>query len=141
MVNNLHIKPPEGDNPTRKEREIATDAPLHSLSRVKELSKNRELRTVTAKCDEDLIKLSWSIYDDVPELIQQLTEANYAKSQWCKTSSGRKGLWLACDVYKVTKAEYNPRAYRDDFYDYYLKFCINDTGKVLLIVSCHLQQY
>jgi len=136
------MKPPEGDNPTQKQRDISCDCALHDLIKVKELSGNKQLSTVTAKCDQDLAKLSWSIDKEVPNLIMQLTEADYYKSEWCR-SSGKpdEGRWLMCDAYKITNLEYNPRTYKDEYYDYYLKFSIGPTGKLLLIVSCHLQQY
>ena len=142
MVNNNKNKPPVGDNPSNEERKIPCAGALFDLSKVKELSAEGMLRTVTEKCDMHLAEMGLSLYGDVAEMIVRLVEGDYYESQWCKSSSTKaKGVWLKCDVYKTTKSIYNKHTCKDDHYDYYLKFSMGPTGKVILIVSCHPQQF
>jgi len=138
MVNTLTITPPEGNNPSDKEREIQCNEALYVLSNIKELAEKKAISLVTKKCSEYLIKIEWSI-GDVSELINELTKKCYFKSEWCRTSDN--GIWISCDVYKVTRDEYNQYMHKDITYDYYLKFSIGVNGNMLLIVSCHQQQY
>lgn len=142
MVNNNKYKPPASDNPGDEERKIPCESSLYELTKVKELSADGLLRTVTENCDKDLAALGLSLYGDVAEMLGRLEESDYYQSEWCRSSSRKgKGAWLKCDVYKTIKSIYNTHTCKEDHYDYYLKFSMGPTGKVLLIVSCHPQRF
>jgi hypothetical protein len=48
------------------------------------------------------------------------------------------GPWAACDAYELKRRERCPVARKELEYTYYIKFAIGMTGKILLLVSCHL---
>lgn len=76
--------------------------------------------------------------DAVEALVRDaLHQGRYHKSEWCQQKPS--GPWAACDVYLLTRLEWNDNAFRDLAIDYYLKFALAKSGRLVLTVSCHVQ--
>ncbi|MEM5528246.1 hypothetical protein WN093_05390 [Gammaproteobacteria bacterium AS21] len=115
-----------------------SDGPLYSLTDVLALLDTGESSTIlwTRKCKNDVQQLSYEIAD-VQKLIKQaVTQGRYINSQWCRQQP--TGPWAACDSYRLSRDEWVEYAYKEMRYKYYVKFAIGKTGKLLLLVSCHL---
>ena len=50
------------------------------------------------------------------------------------------GPWAACDAYQLWHNEWVQAAYKEMCFEYYIKFAIGKSGKLLLLVSCHEPQ-
>jgi hypothetical protein len=92
----------------------------------------------TEKCTKDLQK--WAIdADDLCELISMAVQTGrFHGAEWCVQKPD--GPWAACDAYSLTRREYVTNAHRDMNFEYYVKFAIAKTGKLLLVVSCHMPE-
>lgn len=133
MVNNLKIKPPEGENPSDKDRLIA-NGPLYPLAEVQEIADSANtINLVTKKCRNDVENLGWST-DNVGELIKELRDAHYRNSEWCLSGTH----WFACDAYVIRRKEFFELTHTYYDCEYYVKLSISVNGLVLLAVSCHL---
>lgn len=76
--------------------------------------------------------------DDVADLLRSaLQQGRYKNSEWCQQKPD--GLWAASDVYLLTRHEWNDRAFRELPAHYYLKFALAKSGRLVLTVSCHVQ--
>ncbi len=96
------------------------------------------VRAWTRKASADLQKLSLDA-DDLVELIKDaLTQGRYRRSEWCIQRPN--GPWAACDAYSLERREWNQYAHKELPVEYYVKFAIAKTGKVLLLASCHLPE-
>jgi len=112
--------------------------PLYPSAEVLELLKAGEsaIRVWTRKCTADMQKLALDP-DDLVELIGQAVSAGrFIGAEWCRQNPF--GPWAACDAYSLIRQERMAAACRDMPMEYYLKFAIGKTGKILLLVSCHL---
>lgn len=67
-----------------------------------------------------------------------ITQGQYVNSQWCVQKP--TGPWAACDGYRLFRDEWVEYAHKEMRYEYYVKFAIGKTGKLLLLVSCHLSR-
>ncbi|PLY15334.1 MAG: hypothetical protein C0631_07640 [Sedimenticola sp.] len=56
-------------------------------------------------------------------------------AEWCVQHPN--GPWAACDAYSFVRREWLAHAHREMSMEYYIKFAIAKTGKLLLVVSCH----
>ena len=137
MVNTNKLKPPEGDDLSEEER-LIPDGPLEPLSKIQEVAKQGRLIPVTNKCIDDIERLGWSADEEVRELVLQLRESNYHRSEWCKISI-KKNL-VACDAYTIERYEKYTDSGSSYLCKYYLKFAIGPMGDALLMVSCHDQR-
>lgn len=129
------IPPPDG----AADRRIA-GGPLYSVTDVLALLGTGESALVpwTRKCKDDLMRLALDI-PGVQELIREaLQHGRYRNSEWCVQNP--TGPWVACDAYQLRRSEWVEAAYKDMSFEYYVKFAIGKTGKLLLIVSCHESQ-
>ncbi len=99
---------------------------------------DRALITWTRKCSNDLQRLGFDIGDASTLIGEALSTGRYRNSEWCQQHPS--GPWAACDAYQVTRMEWVHAAHKDMKFDYYVKFGIGKTGKILLIVSCHEPQ-
>lgn len=117
---------------------IATEGgqPLYDLARVQALVKDENTVSLwTRKCQQDVHKLFDSDLERVAELIQALQEVGYVDSEWCENG---KGAWAACDAYRVRRLETIPATGKSETIEYFVKFAVGKTGRLLLLVSCHL---
>lgn len=113
-------------------------APLYPLDQVKQIAVAAAIRLVTDKCINDLAnKLTWD-NDHVAHLFNQLTSANYYKSEWCRTNAN---MYLPCDAYVLNRMEYIYAAQKQLNCEYYVKFAVSTNGQLLLIVSCHMSEF
>lgn len=113
------------------------NGPLYDKDRVLRLLTEEENIIVwTRKCGSDLQSLGIDL-EDVAELIRTgLEKGIFLGSQWCEQK--RNGPWAACDAYRIFRLEWSEVAHKEISVEYYIKFAINKTGKLLLVVSCHL---
>ena len=143
MVNNaINVSAYEGVPPTEvgNVRSLITGGPLYRVEEVLALLAKGDSKTNlwTRKCIRDVERLAFDIAD-VRELLKQaLTSGTYINSEWCVQKP--TGPWAACDSYRLFRDEWNDHAYRNIGYEYYVKFAIGKTGKLLLLISCHLSQ-
>lgn len=97
---------------------------------------NQAVTAWTEKCTKDLQNLAIDA-DDLCELIRMAVQTGHFRgAEWCVQRPS--GPWAACDAYSLTRQEYVPNAHRDMNVEYYVKFAIAKTGKLLLVASCHL---
>lgn len=115
---------------------------IHAIAKL-QLQQGHGLVPITDSCLLDLQKLSFE-RDDVAQLILQLNHGHYDKSLWCLTSP-RAGvqlrpekLWYPCDAYTISRRE-QVLAGSTINVDYYLKFCMTSSRKLVLLLSVHLQ--
>ena len=119
------------------ERREIRGGPLYHKDHVLQLLTEQENIVLwTRKCAEDL--QYWKIeLEDVAELIKTgLDKGTFLGSQWCEQK--KSGPWAACDAYRISRWEWSDMFHKGISVEYYIKFAINRTGKLLLIVSCHL---
>lgn len=99
------------------------------------LSDSDVIRPQTEKCRNDLQALEFD-NEDLARLIKNAVSAGrYRKSVWCRLSA--KAI-AACDDYVVIDKAWVEAAHKEMDCEMYLKFAINQNGKLLLMVSCHL---
>ena len=143
MVNNAsNISAYDGVPPTEvgNGRSRIRSGPLYEVADVLALLAQGDNKTNlwTRKCVQDVGRLAFDIAD-VRELLKQaLTKGEYINSEWCVQKP--TGPWAACDSYRLLRDEWNDNAYKHLRYEYYVKFAIAKTGRLLLLVSCHLSQ-
>lgn len=96
---------------------------------------NSVIHAWTKKCVQDMQK--WSLdTDDLVELLEiALNSGCFIGSEWCQQEPN--GPWAACDAYSLMRQEWISAARREMDCEYYIKFAIGKTGRVLLLVSCH----
>lgn len=114
-------------------RKIAT-RPLYRLTEIQALAATSDAVNLwTAKCRRDVANLALDAAD-VGVMLQELTERDYRDSEWCDNG---KGAWAACDAYTLRRLEYLESAGKSFRMEYFLKFALSKTGKLVLMVSCH----
>ncbi|MCV3265225.1 hypothetical protein OGZ01_32410 [Vibrio harveyi] len=92
----------------------------------------------TRQCKTDIQKLALDT-DNINELLKQaIKQGRYLKSEWCVQKP--TGPWAACDSYHLQREEWIEYAHKYISCNYYVKFAIGKTGKILLLVSCHVSQ-
>jgi hypothetical protein len=89
----------------------------------------------TKKCQRDVANMVWD-NDDVLQLLQDALAAGKRVSpEWCVQNP--TGPAAACDVYILRRRERHPNKPIEILMEYYVKFAIGHTGKVILVFSCH----
>ncbi len=139
MVNNSsNISAYEGKAPTSNDKNrIISEVPLYNTARILEILKEGDENTIpwTRRCIQDIECLSLD-KSDVRTLIKDaITNGTYKNSQWCTQKPA--GPWAACDAYQLFRSEWVQYAKKNMRIEYYVKFAIGKTGKILLLVSCH----
>ncbi|TYL49077.1 hypothetical protein FXV75_14790 [Marinomonas sp. IMCC 4694] len=121
----MNISAYEGTPPaSRKEGRVHIDSgPLYDKSTVLALLDKGDTHTNlwTKKCIQDVQRLEFEIRDVRALLKQALSHGRYVNSEWCVQKP--TGPWAACDSYFLARMEW-----------------IENAGKLLLLVSCHLSQ-
>lgn len=136
MVNNKNLSrfqglPPENDQCDRK----ISGGPLYPTSDVVQALEAALPQLWTRKCIADVANLGLEQEDVAGLLREALTQNNFRESEWCQQSTD--GPWAACDAYDLTRMEWNEHAHKELRCDYYLKFAIGLTGRLVLTISCH----
>ena len=112
--------------------------PLYDLARVKQLVDNADcINLFTRTCISEVHKLFDSDTEQVAALIQALNTHDYLDSEWCE--NGKSGI-AACDAYRIRRSEVVVATNKPATVEYFLKFAVSKTGKLVLLVSCHLSQ-
>lgn len=121
------------------DRRIAA-GPLYVAADVLALLKQGDAALIpwTRKCKDDLMRLMLEISDAQALVREALQSGHYRNSEWCVQSPS--GPWAACDAYTLRRAEWVQAAHKEMIFEYYIKFAIGKTGKLLLLVSCHEPQ-
>lgn len=144
MVNNVkNISQYDGAIPSSEnpERTIST-TPLYDENQILTLLDEKgsdSFRAWTNDCIKDLAK--WQLdHDDVLDLIRLcFRTGKFLSAEWCQQKPN--GCWAACDAYRVFRTECPKHADKDMLIEYYLKFAINEKGRLLLLISCHPSEY
>lgn len=112
--------------------------PLYDLARVKQLVDNPDcINLFTRTCISEVHKLFDSDTEQVAALIQALDSHDYIDSEWCE--NGKSGV-AACDAYRIRRSEVIAATSKPATVEYFLKFAVGKTGKLVLLVSCHLSR-
>lgn len=129
-----------GELPASPDRGIP-HGPLYPAAEVLKLLKDCGIRGIqvwTRKCAADLQKLMLDA-DDLADLLREsVLGGRFIGSEWCQQTPD--GPWAACDAYALSRREWVAVAHRKMPMEYYLKFAIGKTGKILLLISCHLSE-
>ena len=133
----LYQGEPPKDGATDRERKIG--GKLYSREDVEALIKDpTAIRFWTPKCQRDAAKLNLDENGATDLLRDALRHGKHLPAEWCEQRPD--GPWAACDVYVLRRKEWNDAARREMDCEYYLKFAISKTGKLLLMASCHLSE-
>lgn len=99
----------------------------------------------TRGCWNELLKLTWTPGHHLRRLLLALRPGHhrqggdFVNAQWCQDSNG--ALW-ACDAYRVHVDEYNDFRRTPNGLAYYVKFSIDESGALcLVLIQCHLDRY
>lgn len=112
------------------------DGPLYDLERIQNLVNDEsQLLAWTEKCRKDIRKLFDDDLSQVADLIRCLKTTDYLDSEWCENG---RGALAACDAYSTRRLEVMPTTGKSMRVEYFLKFAIGKTGKLVLTVSCHV---
>lgn len=142
MVNNRVVSRYVGALPAREDadRKIV-GGPLYSPDEILALLAENGVEGLvpwTRKCKNDMQKFGID-KADLQELLQiAVRRGRFLGSEWCVQYP--EGPWAACDAYQAFRLEWVAAAHKNMEFEYYLKFAIGKTGKVLLLASCHLSQ-
>lgn len=143
MVNNANVSAYQGLVPASNSSDAArriSGGPLYDSNDVFKILRQGDGSTIpwTNKCTRDIHRLELDIAD-VRKLIKEtLEKGRYKNSQWCEQAPS--GPWAACDAYSLKRKEWVENAKKEMEFEYYVKFAIGKTGKILLLVSCHEPQ-
>ena len=143
MVNNVFdVSAYQGQPPANYAggRTYIPGGPLYLPKDVLALLDIGESHTIlwTRKCKDDVGRLAYDIREVQVLLKEAITRGQYVNSEWCVQKP--TGPWAACDAYRLFRDEWVDYAHKEMRFEYYVKFAIGKTGKVLLLVSCHLSQ-
>lgn len=116
---------------------VINSGPLYSAEQIALLANSNAIRPSTEKCRNDIQDLELDNNDLACLVKKALKAGRYVNSVWCRLSS--KAI-AACDAYTVFDKAWVEAAGKDMECQYYLKFAIGSSGKLLLMVSCHLSQ-
>lgn len=128
--------PPTGTTNGR----ININGPLYKIEDVLKILESKGNTTIpwTRKCTQDIQNLALDT-DDIRDLLKQaITQGRYLNSEWSVQKP--TGPWAACDSYRLQREEWADYAHKYISCNYYVKFAIGKTGKILLLVSCHVSQ-
>lgn len=140
MVNTRILSRHKGALPSGEDRFIQGE-PLYDAMEVVRLAQSAESDDVllwTRKCIADTEKLELKPLAVAALIKEAVSHGCYLQSEWCQ---GRpNGPWAACDAYTITRRETVEALDRELPFTYYVKFCIGDTGKLMIVASCHLEE-
>lgn len=144
MVNNLNVSAYTGQVPTiiNNGRNTIQRGPIYDKINVLEILNSGDNNTaiMTKTCRKKIEDLSFDIAD-VRNLIKDaINDGIYKKSEWCIVAERNDGSasLAACDSYVLKRNELIQDSFNTIPIEYYIKFAIGKTGKLLMLVSCHL---
>lgn len=140
MVNNpINSSAYQGMPPVEKQAERGIPGgPLYEKQQVLGLveTDGNCLSPWTKKCIKDMRDKLCIDNDGAAELVRAaVIQGTYRNSEWCQ--GNKEHIWAACDAYVLKRFEWNRFAHKDLEIEYYVKFAINRSGKLLLLISCH----
>ena len=124
---------PETDRSDRK----ISDGPLYPAEEfLRLLETEQTVVPWTKKCAADVQNLVLD-GDDLTDLLREaVSGGRFTGSEWCRQTPN--GPWAACDAYSLIRSEWMDVVRKEIRMEYYLKLAVGKTGKILLLVSCHL---
>jgi len=137
MVNDRVVSRFTG-KPTRADGGIIQKQPLYPVDEVLALLEQRGTQAFTLwtrECQKDVQNLELDHEGIMALLKAALREGRFLNAQWCRQKPG--GPWAACDAYSITRSEWIEAACKSFDVHYYVKFALNRSGALLLLVSCH----
>jgi hypothetical protein len=140
MVNTVNVSKYSGTPPYEGANNAARKikgGPLYSKEEIEPLLAGGGSSVIawTNKCKADLQKESLDVGDVVEFIRVCLRSGKFKGSEWCKQKP--TGPWAACDAYQIFVNKWLDTARREMEFEYYVKFAIAKTGRVLMTVSCH----
>ena len=128
--------PPESDTDER----CIEGGPLYGKDEVLAVLAQGEggLLPWTRKCVMDMENLTFDNLNAIELIEDALKGGRFRNSEWCVQNPS--GPWAACDAYELVRKEWVQAAHKEMPFDYFVKFAIGKTGKILLLVSCHPSQ-
>ena len=138
MVKSLVLSEYDNNPPQThgKNRVKIKSGPLYDLERIQNLvNDENQLFAWTEKCRKDIHKLFDDDLSCVAELIRCLKKTDYIDSEWCENG---RGALAACDAYSTRRLEVIQATGMSMPVEYFLKFAVGKTGKLVLMVSCHV---
>lgn len=139
MVNNaINVSAYEGTPPSESsESRIYIEGPLYPVDDVLKILDLGEEQTHlwTSKCRKHVQSLALDMLEVQALVRDAIVSGKYLKSEWCVQKP--TGPWAACDGYHLFRDEWLEHARIEMRFEYYVKFAIGKTGKILLLVSCH----
>lgn len=142
MVNNsVNVSAYQGEPPTSTgEQRVYLPGPIYPVEDVLRILSqgDEQTRLWTRACIRDVTNMAFELAE-VRELVRlAIIDGVYANSQWCIQKPN--GPWAACDSYRLSRQEWIDSANKMMSLEYYVKYAISKTGKILLLVSCHMSQ-
>jgi hypothetical protein len=141
MVNNTIVSRFTDDPPTTESSAVSRrikGGGLYDRAEILRMLEGKASEVVipwTRKCGEHLQKFGMD-HDDAACILKLcMQQGTFLGAEWCQQKPN--GAWAACDAYKVNYREWNKAALKDFLIEYYVKFGIGRTGKILLVASCH----
>jgi len=110
--------------------------PLYDLADLQPLLQNGDVIFWTRDCVRDAQNLGLDAEDAGALILEAVTNGRYHCSEWCEQKSD--GPVAACDAYVLTRMEWNEAAHRELRCEYFIKFAIGRTGRIVLTISCHV---
>ena len=112
------------------------NGPLYPPEEVIAMATNADsIRPSTRKCLKDMQSLGLDNSSLATLVIMAVQVGCYRGSMWCKL---KERSIAACDEYVVVDSTWSEAASKELDCTFYIKFAISRTGKLLLLVSCHL---
>jgi hypothetical protein len=138
MVKRYNLTPqfggPPAEGATDGERRIA-GGPLYAVRDVLKLLEKVSLQCWTRKCQNDVRKLDLDQVGVASLVNDAIKNGKFNNSEWCVQDP--TGPWAACDAYVLKRKEWNTYSYKELQCEYYVKFSIPKSGRLLLLISCH----
>lgn len=141
VANKVNISAYSGIAPTtNSSTRLIEGGPLYAKQEILQLlaTSKEAVMPWTKKSIQDIQQLELDSKDLTELVIDALSIGSFRNSEWCQQSP--QGPWAACDAYQFQRIEWVAAAYKEMQFEYYIKFALAKTGKLLLLVSCHLSQ-
>jgi len=126
----------EGEPPEEGADRRIAGGPIYSTKELLEiLSGGGGVVKPAGNCVKQLQALSFDEDDAAELLVRGLTQGRYKNSEWAGCGGNSVA---ACDVYIARRLEDVGSSHGPAEVEYYLKFAIGRTGKVIVLVRCHV---